>query len=440
MTPVALLMALSLNPSPQAPATTRTQPKTYFVATTGSDTNPGSREEPFQTIQKGADSLGRGDTLVIQGGVYREYVALARSGAYFDRNLKIQAAPGAEVVIDGEGLTPSTPRQALFDTNGADYLEIRGLTTRNSPVAGIVVRGSWRVRLEDCHTVNTARSGILVDKAQDVVLQGCEVEKACLRGGEESISVKRSADVTVRQCHVHDTMHEGIDVKEGSRHVRVLNNHVHHVERQGLYADAWDSHTYDIRFEGNRVHDCMMGLAACTESGGLLQDVWFVNNVIYDCKGPGMILAKWGHQEMRHDIRDVYFLNNTVVNCGNGGKDGVWGGSMLLENDQAENVWVMNNIFSGSPQDQMRVRHFDLAPKNMEVRNNLVGGPSERFGRGNLYTTPRFVDPARKDFRLHPESPGIDEGAKTPWGGTTDAAGTRRLQGKGIDIGAFETR
>lgn len=260
-----------------------------------------------------------------------------------------------------------------------------------------------------------------------------------MRGGEESISVKRSANVLVDKNHVHNTKHEGIDIKEGSRHVRVRNNYIHHVERQGLYADAWDSHTFDIRFENNVVHDSMMGLAACTESGGLLQDVWFVNNLIYDCKGPGMILAKWGHESMRHDIREVYFLNNTVVNCGNGGEKKDWGGGILLENDQATNVWVMNNLFSGSPQDQMRLKHFDLAPKNLTVKNNLVDGPSEKFGQGNVYAKPIFINPGAKQFQLAPKSPGIDKGTKTPWDGNTDASGNPRWNGRAIDVGAFES-
>ena len=43
---------------------------TYYVATNGNDNNPGTELEPFQTVQKGMDSTGDGDTVFIKSGVY----------------------------------------------------------------------------------------------------------------------------------------------------------------------------------------------------------------------------------------------------------------------------------------------------------------------------------------------------------------------------------
>ncbi len=406
-----------------------------FVATSGDDANGGTPDRPFRTIQKGVDALRPGDTLTIRGGTYAEHVKLTVSGSYFNRDIRIQAASGEEVILDGT----DKASKAVFDTNGADHVIIRGLRIRNGGFCGLGVYGSWRVRVEDVKTLNSPGSGIIVDKGHDVRVSGCEVERACQRGGEESISVKRSTDVVIEKTEVHHTKHEGIDIKEGSKHVVVRDCYVHHVERQGLYADAWDAETYDIRFDRNRVHDCMVGLVACTESGGLLRDVWFTNNLIYDCKGPGMLVAKWGSERMTHRIQDVYYLNNTVVNCGNGGQGANWGGGMLLENDQAENVVVMNNILVNSPQKQLQKDHLKLIPKGFTVRNNLIFGPTERFGTGNVYQAPRFVDVEKKDFRLAAGSLGVDQGHGHAGVGEKDVAGRSRIQGKRIDIGAYET-
>src|SRR5205814_306177 len=53
----------------------------YFVATNGSDLNPGtSIAQPFLTIQKAANVASPGDTVNIRGGTYRETVTLTRSG------------------------------------------------------------------------------------------------------------------------------------------------------------------------------------------------------------------------------------------------------------------------------------------------------------------------------------------------------------------------
>ena len=84
-----------------------------------------------------------------------------------------------------------------------------------------------------------------------------------------------------------------------------------------MYAEAWDSPTFDIRFENDRVHDCGFRVAAGSECGGLLSDVWFVNNLIYSNHGPGMTLADWGDQKFQHPVRDVHFIRNTVFNNGN---------------------------------------------------------------------------------------------------------------------------
>ena len=52
---------------------------------------------------------------------------------------------------------------------------------------------------------------------------------------------------------------------------------------------------------------------------------------------------------------------------------------------------------------------------------------------------PMFVDVAKDDFRLAAESPARDVGTATGDGvPTTDKAGTRRPQGEGVDVGAFE--
>jgi polygalacturonase len=105
-----------------------------------------------------------------------------------------------------------------------------------------------------------------------------------------------------------------------------VGNHVHHVDRQGLYADSWDKQTYDIRFFNNVVHDCGFGFIMSGEMGGQLNDVWFCNNVVYNNRGPGMGVMKWGEDGQGElnvtpanrpiTKKNLYFINNTIVNNG----------------------------------------------------------------------------------------------------------------------------
>ena len=77
---------------------------TYYVATNGADTNPGTREQPFRTIQKAATVACPGDTVLIRAGTYRETVSPQRSGEagrpITFRNYEREAVvvSGAEVV------------------------------------------------------------------------------------------------------------------------------------------------------------------------------------------------------------------------------------------------------------------------------------------------------------------------------------------------------
>src|SRR5262249_45232346 len=43
---------------------------TYYVATNGNDSNPGTISQPFRTIKKGIGILNAGDTLYIRSGTY----------------------------------------------------------------------------------------------------------------------------------------------------------------------------------------------------------------------------------------------------------------------------------------------------------------------------------------------------------------------------------
>lgn len=83
---------------------------TYFVATTGADTKPGTDAQPFRTIQKAADIVAPGDTVRVRAGVYAERVTIKTSGTP-DQPIVFEGERGR----DGEWLTivdHSTPVRA----------------------------------------------------------------------------------------------------------------------------------------------------------------------------------------------------------------------------------------------------------------------------------------------------------------------------------------
>lgn len=55
--------------------------KTYYVdVNSGSDNNLGTQDKPFSSIQKAADSVAAGDTVIVMPGVYYESVQITKTG------------------------------------------------------------------------------------------------------------------------------------------------------------------------------------------------------------------------------------------------------------------------------------------------------------------------------------------------------------------------
>ncbi len=72
----------------------------HYVATNGSDSNPGTFAQPFRTIQHCAGDATPGETCYIRGGVYRETVAPPVSGTS-GAPIRFEAFPGESVTVSG---------------------------------------------------------------------------------------------------------------------------------------------------------------------------------------------------------------------------------------------------------------------------------------------------------------------------------------------------
>ena len=81
--------------------------KTYYVDNRNpkaADSNPGTAELPFLTINHAAQVVEPGERVVITSGVYRERVSPARGGTAADKMISYEAAPGATVIVKGSRL------------------------------------------------------------------------------------------------------------------------------------------------------------------------------------------------------------------------------------------------------------------------------------------------------------------------------------------------
>ena len=83
---------------------------TYFVSPTGDDSNPGTEQMPFKSIQKAVDSSVEGDSIKLGSGNYSEKVTISKSGTS-------SAAISIES-IDRYGAVMSSSSSTLIDGKG----------------------------------------------------------------------------------------------------------------------------------------------------------------------------------------------------------------------------------------------------------------------------------------------------------------------------------
>lgn len=77
---------------------------TYYVAPTGSDSNPGTTTQPFLTVNKGAQVAVAGDIVEVRSGTYRERVYPKNSGTAA-QPITYRVASGATVYLKGTEAT-----------------------------------------------------------------------------------------------------------------------------------------------------------------------------------------------------------------------------------------------------------------------------------------------------------------------------------------------
>jgi MYXO-CTERM domain-containing protein len=114
----------------------------YYVATTGSDSNPGTMASPFATLQKGANTAVAGDTVYIRGGTYSittpttssAGITFTKSGTSDTNRISYFAYPGEAPVFDFTNMVISTTGYTHGFVITASWLHFKGLEVRYVPM------------------------------------------------------------------------------------------------------------------------------------------------------------------------------------------------------------------------------------------------------------------------------------------------------------------
>jgi len=146
-----------------------------FRENRGSNGASAASNQPWQTVQKAANTLVAGDAVYIRAGTYPEQVVPQNSGSA-GNYITFAAYPGETVTIDGSGIALPNDLVGLFHITGKEYIRVSGLRVidagPNNDNAGIMVLDSSNIIVENNSTYNTNSSGIGVWVSDNVTVDG----------------------------------------------------------------------------------------------------------------------------------------------------------------------------------------------------------------------------------------------------------------------------
>ena len=443
----ALALAFSIAVAGSAMATD------YYVATAGSDTNNGtSTSTAFRTIQKGADTIGAGDRLLILAGTYNETVTIWNKAGTSSSPIYIQPYNDADVVIDGNGLTDET---AVVGIGRSSYVRFDGFEVTNGIESGVKIYGSdnVKVRWNDIHDNQTFGIHILSPEswgqAHDIVLEGNLVHHNVLdnsdrnesEGWAQAIGTWWVEDIDILKNYVYENYGEAIDclVSDGCR---ITENTVYDNFSVNIYLDNAQDTLVNRNFimtgrisnpsDYYRFGKGACGICMANETYAVqnpLDGLTITNNIV----NGGSHVLSYSNSEYGGGLHNTLIANNTFY----GGANDQMMYIQTPSPDVHDTTTIQNNIFYARTGQA-----YAYAPSTNITYgyNDWYNGTTNthKSGTGDIFGNPLLVSAGsgtKDNWKLTSTSPCINAGT-THSAVTTDYWGTAR--GTVHDIGAHE--
>ncbi|MGB9162454.1 MAG: Ig-like domain-containing protein, partial [Candidatus Sulfotelmatobacter sp.] len=329
--------------------------KSFYVAPTGSDSNPGTSASPWLTIQHAASTVPAGSTVYVAAGTYNESINVTVSGT---SSAPITFTGESGAIVSGTGLTPSTSQtQGLWNIGSAtpagvdvSYITIQGFTIENYTTsnanacpAGIWISGASNgiQILNNTITNITTTSekegnafGISAYGTETTAINGLVISGNTVyglkTGNSETVNVDGNVtNFTITNNTIHDNDNIGIDAIGGegvgpsgydyARYGEISGNTVYNIsaidnagegdqyDADGIYCDTC---AYVV-IERNLVHNCDLNIEVASEhSGKYSQYVTVRNNVVYNANSVGISIG--GYASNVGGSQYVTIANNTL--------------------------------------------------------------------------------------------------------------------------------
>ena len=152
---------------------------TYYMSTTGSNSNSGSSSAPWQTIAYSMQNMSGGDTLIIKSGTYTGgsnqinfYAGQVPPVGSPSEYTTIKAENDGEVVFNGQGLND----MFYIVNSGARYWQFEGIIWTGSPSGPHVVRDASYIKFLRCGVYDAPNGNYATfscSRASYILYDGC---------------------------------------------------------------------------------------------------------------------------------------------------------------------------------------------------------------------------------------------------------------------------
>ena len=347
----------------------------YYLSPTGNDANPGTSAAPWRTIQKAANTVVAGDTVVLLDGSYEEgSVVFNRSGTAskpitFVAQNKWQAIlnstsgcqPGfsikaSYITVKNIRLSVS-PRNAQCGIYTSSNVDIRAWNTIN-PTPSNPTTGSAGFVADGIKTDGGLARAESVKSNQDfTIIQNSEANNA--------LEIFNSKNSIIRNNLVTGQDKFGISIfaKGGVRNAQIYNNVVRNKVSEGLgiYLGGYSCDTcfFDTSAKIEAYNSVAYNNVVVNESGGRMyglifagaKDSAFFNNVVI---GGQVFLLQGGYNSgFRASTTNPTFRNNIVTcNANAVGWTGQYAGTLTIDSNNfhgCSGVPAQANAVVGDP-------------------------------------------------------------------------------------------
>lgn len=143
---------------------------TYYVATNGSDSNAGTSNAPYATLNKAASVANAGNLIFMRGGAYNfsAQASLSRSGSS-NVPIRVRAFPGEHPVLD---FTNEPASSAGISLSG-NWWWLYGLEIANAGHNGIKVTGNSNI-VEFCSVHDSGDTGVQLTTCAFNLILNCD--------------------------------------------------------------------------------------------------------------------------------------------------------------------------------------------------------------------------------------------------------------------------